>query len=275
VIPSHAGWQLREWWLPKAGNAPEEYEDAFRTRPEGGRFAVADGATETSFSGLWAAALVAAFAESPPAWEASEADLVAWLQPLQMAWHATVPWDRLPWYGLEKARAGAFASLLGMEFFPRPEGGALWRARALGDTVLCHVREGTLLAAWPVAAASQFGSRPRLLPSAPERTQVALDAWSHVEGEALPGDRFFLVTDAVGHWALAAHEAGEPPWETLWSIGDPEGLAALVAVEREARRLRNDDVTLVAFAVPESWSLPHDPEEEVVALVPAGEITWE
>jgi hypothetical protein len=271
-------WQLREWWLPKAGNAPEEYEDAFRSLPERGRFAVADGATETSYAGLWAATLVAAFAEAPPDVEADAAALAAWLAPLQAAWHAAVPWDRLPWYGLEKAQAGAFASLLGLEFFARADllDGARWRAAALGDSILLQVRESELLTAWPIAAAAEFGSRPRLLPSQPARTGAALAAWSRAEGEALPGDRFFLVTDALGHWALSAAEAGpltgEPPWETLWAIEDEEDLAAFVAAERAAKRLRNDDITLVAFAVPDRWPLPEEAASEIVALVPVGEV---
>jgi hypothetical protein len=265
-------WQLRQWWLPKAGNTPEEYEDAFVTLPEQGRFAVADGATETSFSGLWAAALVAAYVEEPPVPEADAAVLEDWLAPLQEAWHAAVPWDRLPWYGLEKAKSGAYAALLGLEFFPRDPGGALWRARALGDTVFFQVREGELLHAWPVAASSQFGNRPRLLPSAPERTHAALSAWTGAEGEALPGDRFFMVTDALGYWALAAAEAGEPPWKALWEMPDDEQFAVFVAEEREAKRLRNDDMTMVTFAVPDAWSISEERREEVTALVPVGEV---
>jgi len=272
VISPRAMWQLREWWLPKEGNAPEEYEDAFRSLPERGRFAVADGATESSYTGIWAATLVAAFAEAPPDVEADAAALEVWLKPLQAAWHAAVPWDRLPWYGLEKAQAGAFASLLGLEFRPRADGGALWRAAALGDSILLQVREGEILLAWPVAAASEFGSRPRLLPSQPARTRAVLSAWSQTQGDALPGDRFFLVTDALGHWALTAAEAGEPPWETLWAIEDEGDFADFVAAERAAKRLRNDDVTLVAFSIPDRWSLPEETSREIVALVPVGEV---
>jgi hypothetical protein len=258
-------WQLREWWLPKEGNAPSEYEDAFRSAPERGRFAAADGATETSFSGRWAAALVATFVTAPPGFEADVDALASWLAPLQEAWSEAVPWDRLPWYALEKAQAGAFASLLGLELFPRPEGGAHWRASAVGDSELFHVRDGVLLRAWPVASAEEFGSRPRLLSSLPGQNRVALAEWARLSGEAEPtgrppgplpaepGDRFYLTTDALAHWALSAAEAGEPAWETLWEIADEESFAALVSREREAHRLRNDDVTLVAFTVPAAW----------------------
>ncbi len=39
--------------LPKRGNTEDEYEDAWAVDPARGRFAVADGASETSFAGRW------------------------------------------------------------------------------------------------------------------------------------------------------------------------------------------------------------------------------
>src|ERR1035437_9558707 len=58
------------FWAPKLGNQDSEYEDAFYPRGQiiGQEaklfsFAVADGATETSFSGIWGKQLVRAFCE--------------------------------------------------------------------------------------------------------------------------------------------------------------------------------------------------------------------
>ena len=52
--PSRLQWQSLS--LPKRGHSPEEYEDALAGDPRSGRFAVADGASESSFAGLWARA---------------------------------------------------------------------------------------------------------------------------------------------------------------------------------------------------------------------------
>ena len=55
------------YWLPKEGSREDEYEDAFAPAqaaddaPSEFLCAVADGATETSFSGLWAQLLVEAY----------------------------------------------------------------------------------------------------------------------------------------------------------------------------------------------------------------------
>src|SRR3954453_9104554 len=57
--------------LPKSGNTPEEYEDAFYPEWQGERvldrirIAVADGATEGSFSRVWARMLAESFHATP------------------------------------------------------------------------------------------------------------------------------------------------------------------------------------------------------------------
>ena len=108
--------EVQTFWLPKQGNTAEEYEDAFAASVENRRFGVADGATESSFADIWAQALVEAFTQSPP----NGIEFDDWLKPLQEAWHKNVSWDRLPWFAEEKAKSGAFATLLGLELFPAP-----------------------------------------------------------------------------------------------------------------------------------------------------------
>jgi hypothetical protein len=262
-------WGLIEWWLPKLGNAVEEFEDAFGSDPAAGRFAVADGATESSFSGRWAEAMVRSFVRQPPPWPPDPAALAAWLKPLQEQWHASIPWDRLPWYGLEKAQSGAFATLLGLEFFADATGdpGGTWRAISVGDSVLLQVREGELRLAWPVSASQQLGNRPRLLSSLPSRNAGVLEECVTVGGEARPGDQFLLMTDSPARWFLEALEAGGRPWERLLALPDAAAFEAWVAETRQAHTMRNDDVTLVMLTVPER--LPEPSEQPALPPSPA------
>ena len=51
----------RTFWLPRRGNNPDEYEDAFALDDASGRYALADGASEGCFTGLWARLLVEDF----------------------------------------------------------------------------------------------------------------------------------------------------------------------------------------------------------------------
>lgn len=247
-----AGWQVDVLWLPKRGSSEQEYEDAWAEDATAGRFAVADGATESSFSRQWAKLLVQQFVAEPPPRDAEA--LREWLRPAQRRWSEGIDWSRLPWYATEKARAGAFAALLGLELCPPARGGrGSWRAFAVGDCTAFQIRpEGAgwrLVAALPLHRSSAFSSRPLLLGTDPGRNRLALERAITRQGRYRRGDCFLLASDALAAWALSRHEAGEPVWEQLLAPADQAAFAALVAQAREAEAMRNDDVTLLRVAV--------------------------
>ena len=153
------------FWLQKAGNAAEEYEDAFAPAalPDDGgscaefRCAVADGATETSFSGLWAQILVDAFVDRA-ACRTSRRDRLsgALASDWRQAIDARTAHKPLPWYALEKLERGAFSSLMGLSI--RADGS--WRALCVGDSCLFHVRPRQAIRAFPYHHARQFNNHP-------------------------------------------------------------------------------------------------------------------
>lgn len=82
------------------------------------RLAVADGATESYGSGLWAQLLVRAYGQG-----CFDGGLVAdELRKHQTAWHDTVSQGDLPWYAEQKMQDGAFASLLGITIDQQEDG---------------------------------------------------------------------------------------------------------------------------------------------------------
>lgn len=241
-------------WLPKAGNSVEEYEDAWATSPDDsspGQFAcaVTDGATETSFAGLWARLLAEAYCAGGTTPET----LFAALSAAQATWRETVAAIPLPWYAEEKARQGAFAALVGLSLVAGPEvSGGQWTALASGDSCLMHVRDNALLTAFPIASAAEFNSRPTLLSSDPISNAGLADTLGYVGGEWLSGDRFYLLTDAAACWFLTSYEAGEEPWTILDTLAEPADAPAFpawVAELRASRAMRNDDVTLLCVRV--------------------------
>ena len=238
-----------ELWAPKAGNSPEEYEDAFRV--DAARIAVSDGASESAFAREWATALVKAFVDQPPeTCGLTEESLNEWLAPAQEQWRGCVPWDRIPWHGEAKARAGAFATLLGLtvEAAPDDPERLSWRALAVGDSCLFVVRGGRLSLSFPLDDAAQFDNNPALICSNPDN---AGDLWEGVRkhgGECEAGDLFILATDALACWFLAQNAAGEKPWETLLALG-PAEWDAWVEEQRREGLMRNDDTTLVVIEV--------------------------
>src|SRR4051794_1385943 len=107
--PPSLGW--RHFGLPRRGHSADEYEDACAGDARAGRFAVADGATESSFAASWARLLVEEFVRTPAPWS-------SWLPALRQRWAAELQDQPLPWYAEAKAEEGAYATLLGVWLDP-------------------------------------------------------------------------------------------------------------------------------------------------------------
>ena len=264
--------RARAFWAPKVGNSAEEYEDAFwweygriAIRPDAHgpdghctfRCAVADGATEASFSGLWADLLARGFCKGRLDPGALPADLPR----LQRVWRRLVGARPLPWYAEEKVRSGAFAAVAGLTLLPgggkdfgdgageanANVAGGRWEGLALGDSCLFQVR-GEEVGAFPLARSADFTNRPALLSSNPLANAGLADRLACATGEWVAGDRFYLMTDELACWFLQAVEAGESPWIALGGLASPGGSAPFsgwLGELRAAGQLRNDDVTLV------------------------------
>jgi hypothetical protein len=243
----------RLYRLPRGGHAPEEYEDAGAGDRARGRFAVADGASESTFAGRWAQLLVEGFTSSPLP---QPQPLVEWIAPLQVQWLSEAETTELSWYAEAKVREGAFATFLGLMvertgvlFWRR----TVWWARAVGDSCLFHVRAGELLRSFPVINAAEFGNSPWLVGSRPEALQSIRQQESSAEGDAAVGDVFWLMTDALAQWFLRQVECGGRPWESLEPLlANPEddgSFSTWIAGLRDRQEIRNDDVTLLAVCL--------------------------
>jgi hypothetical protein len=242
------------FWLPKAGSTEDEFEDAFwpMRLPSDGeeersdfRIAIADGASETSFSALWAKLLVRSYAKGrliPERFEPA-------LKGLQQRWYTIVTRRPLPWYAEEKVKLGAAAALLGLHLRERAakRHGGRWEATALGDCCLMQVRAGRVIKRFPIERASQFSNSPFLLSSNPSACEGWPERMRHATGRWLAEDCFYLMTDALAAWFLREKEDGHTPWEPLRALetGGTPVFLDWIAQLRSAKRIRNDDVTLV------------------------------
>lgn len=227
--------------LPKAGNAPDECEDAFCAA--GTQFAIADGASEGSYSQVWAGMLVRSFCEADAAaWQGGE--FASWIEQCQREWSQ---WQQdlvqkdLPWFTREKLRHGSFATFLGVVLAERE-----WHAFACGDSCLLAVRDDRFIGSFPIAQSEHFDNMPALVASS---RPTLTDRLRLGAGDAQTGDRIYLASDALAHWFLSTAENGDRPWTILDAIDSDEAFALLVSDERQQGRLRNDDVTMVALEV--------------------------
>ena len=249
----------RAFHLPRLGYALEECQDASAADPRRGRFAIADGAAESPYSALWARLLAEEFVrqdERLPRW-------ANWLPSLQDHWVTQVsrPTEALnllmepasadvPWYLEAGLNQGAFATFLGLVIEETS-----WQALAVGDSCLFQVRQDELMCAFPIARAADFSNSPWLVGSRTSPGEVPHKNGLQQQGDWRPGDRFWLMTDALAQWFLVEVEAGGKPWLALDPLSHraddeaQQAFAAWIETLRVARQLRNDDVTLLAVCL--------------------------
>ena len=230
---SQAGTSIRcrAFSVPKNGNSRAEYEDACAFELKAGRFAVADGASESVFAGEWANLLCQSFVAD----SLDPGKIVEWRQAMQKRWLALVFQQDLPWYLEEKVKEGAYATFLGLTLV-----GENWQALAIGDSCLFHVRGAKLLTAFPLDRAEEFGTRPGLIGSRQKSDPVTRQA----TGTLQPGDSLLLMTDALAEWFLRTGDEGGTPWSKLLRLSEGDFTAWIDAL-RETVAIKNDDVTML------------------------------
>ena len=229
----------------KAGNARSEYEDAWAIRgsdsPTRCRVAVADGATESSFSALWAALLVESFVRG----RSHGPDFFNRLGAIRRLWRRKIRGRPLPWYAAEKVRRGAYAAFVGVSLNAVNRG---WRAVAIGDCCLLHVTGAApnreLAKAFPLTRSEEFGSSPFLVGSVTKNDDDPTPHVRVIEGVLEANDVLLFASDALSAWLLRRAEKGEPAWEAIEAMRTQEDFEAVVARAREDGT-RNDDMTLV------------------------------
>ena len=235
-------------WLQKDGNAAEDYEDAayptafVEEDADSFRCAIADGATESSFSGLWSNILVQGLVYG--------SDLLH----LRKEFVARLGTKQLPWYAEEKLQAGAFAAVVLLSLKTDDDGVQRWESEAIGDSCIMHVRENQLMTSFPLDKPESFNNSPVLLSTTGESTEQS-EALLHHSGEWQAGDSFWLMTDAIACWTLKRLRDYDDAFEMLDRIEDLDAFKEFVASQRaiideEGRStLKNDDVTVIRVLI--------------------------
>jgi hypothetical protein len=238
-------------WAQKAGNSKQEYEDSFwPKRPLDGmthecRIAVADGATETSYSRIWAKHLVRAYGQA----SLEDALRAGTLEGLQAKWEQIVSRliarRKLPWYAEQKAQSGAFAAIVGLTICDSPTGGRTWKSTAVGDSCLVQIRGDDVLAKFPLSDSAQFDNSPFLVSTKAKSNDLVAEMVRDASGLWEEGDVFYLLSDAVACWFYKNMENGEQPWRVLRDLGtDDHDFSEWLGQRRDQQEMRNDDVTI-------------------------------
>lgn len=246
--------------FPKDPTAPQEWEDAAAYSVRSGRFAVADGATESYRSGEWAELLVRAYIASfPPsvtpafpeggAVEPGRQQVIQkWFGDQVRRWHEHAA-EATNWWGrdAEKAKPPS-ATFAGLQFTAGPGAGLSWEACAFGDCCLFQIRSRRIKLSFPLSAQDQFNKSPDLVTTAPGRVEGSLATLRTWTGRAFPGDMFVLASDALSACLLRLPESEPSLAGRIGFFGSGE-FARLMTELRKADAIEVDDVAMVVVAV--------------------------
>jgi len=250
---------------PKDGNTPDEWEDGAYAGavgsasagldPSTARFILLDGATEAYDVRRWVDQLTGSFMGSgddghegrPPL---EPETLQEWFVGMQKEWQQSSPVPRDYIEQQKFLKFGSFATLLGCEITGLDGPEPTWKAVALGDTVLFHVRKGQRPVVFPALGPDDFNTTPAVLHTSPSRLYAMAKQLQFAEGSLAPGDLIFAATDALAQWIIKQDADGNPGvWPALETLCHPATFARLIADQRRRRMMTNDDVTLLRVRV--------------------------
>lgn len=265
---------VKSFRTQKAGNAFEECEDKSYSKSLLNErqgvyrfssqnllvFGVADGATEGMFSGVWAEILVKAFCRS----KNNNVDIGYVVNKASKDWDS---WMRnyiaergrhnkpIQWYEEPGLRAGSFSTLLGLILtYSEGSHSNIWHTLAVGDTCLFCVRDGKLVLRFPIENSADFSNHPSLISSNLERNKDVFESRRFLQSEWHAHDIFYIMTDALACWFLQEYEAGNSPWCSFPFVShgsDEVTFESWVDSLRNAKKMKNDDVTLIHVEVVE------------------------
>jgi hypothetical protein len=246
--------QITHFIYPKFGNSFVECEDNYffypkhpSTKTRVFRVAVADGATESSFSKEWSDILTCSFRSFSIPLKVSFLDQ---LPSLRNFWRMEAYKNPLPWYAEEKVSKGAFSTFLGVLFDLENR---QFECLAIGDCCLFQIREDELITKFPLESSDNFSNTPYLVSSNPSDNQDLSDFLLDFKGALERGDVFYMMSDALANWFLHKAEKIEKPWLILGESlkggkkRNPKDskIVDLINDQRQKKSLKNDDIAIV------------------------------
>jgi hypothetical protein len=233
--------------LMEAKEGPvDESQDSYSQDSSAGLFAVTDGAAQGFQVQTWARLLAARFVQLRPALDDLDS-LAAWVSTCRAVWLQTFDLTSVrPGQQEMYHRFGGSATFIGLQVgeADSTDGTIPWRAWAVGDACVFHLRDGAVRLSFPLADPDAFSAAPLTLRT---KHDMPLPRPLLAAGRGLPGDVIALATDAVSNWIVKTVVQGERiDWNAIWH-SDSEAWAVRVDELRNSqpRALKIDDSTLM------------------------------
>lgn len=239
--------EIRRFQIPKEGLTEAECEDksALSSLGKELRVAVADGATESLFSDIWAELIVNSYVDL-----GAELFNPSSLKSLsQTFFHkaskliSEMP-DTRHWFMYEKLERGSHVTFVAADFCDSET----MQVLAVGDScIFWRNREDGNMEMLPELSAEDFGVFPASICNL-EKT------WQNLEPKILKKEirlhndfQAILCTDALACWLVKELQKDPLVWEKLFELSDSNSFAQFIETLRSQKEIRNDDVTLVSI----------------------------
>lgn len=235
--------EVHSFNFSKAGNKPEETEDSLSINLEKLKFAIADGASDSIFSGQWASSLTNEFVNNDGDVKIQN-DVSQFIKDSRERWYESINWKGLKWNVKNKAVRGAYATFLGMS----TEAGSKddFIVQAVGDSCMFIFEDG-LMRSFPLDSPEQFGLHPNLIWSGygfplnnkPFEQKLV---FKKQKFSVKKGSEIILATDAMSKFIM---EAGEDSFGLLWDHYDDRNFFDNM---RNDNTIKNDDLSAILIS---------------------------
>lgn len=229
---------------PKELQSPESNEDCYEFSTDGFRLALCDGASESYNSRLWAEVLAKRFVADPKLTH-------EWLAEAQIEYAKSHDFSAMSWSKQAAFERGSFSTLIGVDFDPTSQ---QLSVTGIGDSIVFLTDSGRWVESWPISNPEQFKEHPTLLSTLPIHNQLgSFEATTegYVRSYDLTGMKrpvLICATDALGEWALRQVLMDPFALDRLKNLTSEQDFCALVNEERQHKRMRLDDSTLIVLS---------------------------
>ena len=245
---------------PKKGGYVSENEDYYfpkepTIKRDHHSVAISDGASEGFMSRLWSKVLTICYVN----WDTTEVNIPEYIdfcieiyeiQKQKYLKKREMENKPLKWFEENLMAKGSFATLLGLSFVDSKTKGGHWKSYSIGDSCLIQLREN-IITIFPKMNSNSFTNNPNLISTNPNynkniQPQIKTGEWRN-------GDTFYLMTDAIANWFHQEIEQKRKPWTIIDQFieNNKQGLNQFIAYLREAKKLKNDDVTIARVQIHE------------------------
>ncbi|MEM3676398.1 MAG: hypothetical protein QXV22_05015 [Thermoplasmataceae archaeon] len=242
--------KIASFRMSKLGNKESDYEDALSYDLDRLKFAIADGASDSIFSDIWAEALTETFVQGPYDlfWEPDKSLMNRIAKEAREKWYRRINWASLPWFIRNKGVNGSFSTILLVQFRETSTNFLLLRAMAIGDSCIFKINGDKILWSFPVKSIREFGTSPQLVWSGkgyplPLDSPAKLPTPKIFEDIIHIDEKVVIATDSAS--SLIFREKNIPA--LLDSVSRDEFKQRIVAAI-DSGVIRNDDVTMAVVA---------------------------